>query len=542
MAKSDWNGLLAVLGGDPWRENEELRLTFLTAAHRELGHKSDATEVWRLAVIAAGQDARRIRRLLSMVESWRWREERYSLIWELFNIAPSDVTLRDELMVYEYSRGQTANLNKIYARLMQIAGSNQLIRNNFAYSSLLLDTNVASAHLHARAVFLESPQDPTFKTTYGFALYKQGQVQQAWDIMEGLALRDRPVPARILLHALYSAKLGKSLLAQDLLNGLDMSTLLPEERQLVDVTRREITRSDDTRGKETRLAELDAGSASAAQGGWIELLPSKGPNNPLVDMRLANSLYAKGDYEALGETLSARRWEEWEHVRVALLARVERSRVSGSAGVGLWRQAVVLAGIKASSLRDLEALARAWDWKDERMDVVARLYERDPGDETMLEELISYYRPRGKTHEIARLLWLRLGGAGASGANGKAADAPRCVYYSFLSQVEVSAAHTLAQRCHEDAPGGGASGVYGLSLWLQGRRDEAWTVLKDLPPEDNAGVSIALIQAMVLTDLNRPTEALAKVAQVDLAAALPEETAWAERVRSKAASAIKPSP
>lgn len=539
FAQEKWSPMLSSLVGSPWATNEELRLTYLAAAHRGLGNVREAADLWRSAVISVSQDQRRLRRLESLIVPWGWRDERYALVWELFNLNPSDVALRDDLISYELRRGNTANVNKIFARLLQVSPEDRVIRNNFAYTSLLLDTNVVSAHLYAREVFLENSENPVFKTTYALALYRQGSVQEAWDMMESMSMRERPLPARIALHAFFSSRLGKARLAQDLLNDLVVADLMPEEQRLIQQARLEMARANANLGKEQTLAALGERPAESTQLGWLALLPNGGPDQPTVDMRLADSHYANGDFEALRALLADGRWENADHLRVALLSKSERQRSANSAANGLWRQALVIASLSPTALRDLLALASAWQWQEERMDVLSRIYERDPENNDTLTELLDHYRRLARTHEMARVLWLRLGRLSEP---ERSPDASRYVYYSFLARVDMANGHSLAKRAYDIEANHSNIAIYSMSLWLQGRRQEARALLDPVQTDAVGPISISLLQAILLSEAGEHAPALAKLEVFRPERALPEEIALAARVRRAAELAASATP
>ena len=66
----------------------------LAYVYRLTGRLADSAESWKVAMIAAGQDPRKITGLLRNVETWHWENERYDLLWRLFNLMPTNTTSR----------------------------------------------------------------------------------------------------------------------------------------------------------------------------------------------------------------------------------------------------------------------------------------------------------------------------------------------------------------------------------------------------------------------------------------------------------------
>ena len=60
-----------------------------------------------------------------------------------------------------------------------------------------------------------------------------------------------------------------------------------------------------------------------------------------------------------------------------------------------------VAGRDVNRLHELEVLSKKWGWTDERMEVSAKIFERQASDATRLAELLDYYRSNARTARSA---------------------------------------------------------------------------------------------------------------------------------------------
>ncbi len=513
----DWAGLQSLLIGASWKTDEYLRRSLLARAYRETGHSLDFAESWKIAMISAGQDPRRITRLLRQVEVWRWDNERYDLLWRLFNLKPTNVPVQQFLVAREFHAGKTVNLNKIYARLVEADPDDENARNNFAYTSLLMDTNPGRAQAIARELFKLHPENVSFRTTYALALYKQGQSREALTLMEQLDPVTRLAPVPMVHEAAFAAASGQIERAETLLPELAGAQLLPEQRQLAAAASMEIARRQTAQGK---LGELMAQvqPAPGAASGWLALLPEHA-RDASVDIKLSDSYLRSGNFTALRQLLHAARWKDNEYLRYALLTYVDRSEAREDGARDYWLQTFGAAGYDSKRLHDLEVLTKKWNWEAERIDVVGRIFERESSDRKRLAELLDYYRRNARTSDMARVLWRYVNQTNTAGT-----EAAWCVYYSLLCGMNVSPAQTLAARVYGQAPNDPRHRVaYAFALWRQRRSAEALTLIRETETPDMTGMQVALVEAGALLELGRKEEAGKILNRFTSVNAVPEE-------------------
>lgn len=526
QAMQDWNGMEKLLGGARWGKEEPRRLALLACALRRAGRINDFSETWKLAVNATGQDVQQVVVLLRTVESWHWDEERYDLLWKLFNLTPNAAGVQDLLIAHEHRKGNTVNLNKIYARATEVNPGDENLRNNFAYTSLLIGANENRARQIAQELNRKHPDNVAYLTTYTFALHKQGLSRDALGLVEKLDASKRAMPDTMLHEAVYAAAAGEAERAALLLKTLPLGSLLPEERRLAGEAEAGI--AGVKRLNPSSVAET-GDFVGTAGGGWLALLPTR-PFEVPADFKRANSYYQANNLSALKESLQTARWKGHDHLRYALLAFVERQQSRESRAAELWQQAFVAAGRELSRLRDLQSLTSHWNWLPERMAVLDRIFENESPNAGLPEELLGYYRSKARTSDLARLYWRYV-----ERTNSNGSEAAWCVYYNLLCGMNVTSAQTLAERIHSIAPQDPHCRIaYAFSLWRQRRSVEAWLFVQDLADRHELGdMQWQLVVAGVLIDLGRGEDARTRLVTFDRNRALPEEITMAEALSRK---------
>ena len=526
---NDWTRLDQAIANSQWKDREFMRHAFTAYSARKNGRLADAGNAWRLAVIQAGDSTRATSELLALVARWGWQTEQYDLVWKLFALMPRSESISRQLIAWEHQQGHTANLNRIYARLMEFAGDDRMLKNNFAYSSLLLDANLSKAAEIARLNHQQEPENPYYTTTQAFALYKQNKPAEGLALLETLRPSALSTPERTMLRALLHATTGDASGAVDLLDGVKATGFLPEERLLMTRAAREVARLDREKGQNLRLHALDTSGEIDRNKGWLKILAEVAQSNPTIEMQTTDSLYAMGDLRGLGAQLRKGAWGDREHLRLALIAYVARGRSDDGSARSYWRTALGSAAGDTAKLRQLGELAAAWSWRAEQTDVAAKVFDINPSDRAAFASLMTHYRSTGRTAELVSVLNAYLS------ANPGDQD-QRCLlaYYSMLSGLNVSRAYVTAQEAYGAAPKDPRRRlVYAFALWKQRRPQEAWELLEEMQKDQRDLVPAALLRAAVLADIERRADAADELKAFDASKALPEEMSLATLLASK---------
>ena len=531
FGQRQWPELESLLRAVTWKRNEYLRQALLAHAYRAEGRSADFAEAWKLAVIAASTDIRQANALLARVDQWKWITERYAVIWKLFALVPANESVRKVLTVWEQRQGNTVNLNRLFARIVEVDPADNAARNNFAYTSLLLESNLARAGLMAQELATAEPRNPYFATTYALALFRQGHAAEALARIDALSAAERSEPRRLLLRAVFLAGAGQAAPAAELLNGVTLPQMLPEEKRLAENAAAEIVRLDRLLGNRSRLlAFREATGPESGRVGWLALVAAPRRAAATTDMQLADSLYATAAWPDLYELLHRANWKAAEDLRFALLAFVLRQRGEGPRSQEVWRQALATADRDTARVQDLRALVTQWQWAPERLETLNVIFERNPTDRLLLTELLQNYREARRTADLVRVL-----GTFVDGTAELTDEAVVHAYYSLLLDSNVAHAHVVARNAFETTPADPLRRqVYAFSLWKQKRNSEARALLAGLKPgTDSRLVPLALIHGVVMAELGFLDDSRTSLAQFDLANALPEERILAERAASR---------
>ena len=516
------------LRGTTWPKSEYLREALLAHAYRDEGRSAEFEEAWKLALIGLGTDLRKSAALLTRVDEWRWVTERHDVVWKLFALVPTNETVQQVLILWELHQGNTANLNRLFARIVEVQPGNSVARNNLAYTSLLLDSNVARAGLIAADLTAANPQDPYYSTTYALALYKQGHVAEALARLESQTVSQRAEPMRMVFRALCLAAQGQATPAADLMNGVVLTNMLPEEQHLAQGVLATIARLDRGQGNRSRMLAYQQNlEKRSGATGWLALVAAGTRSTASTDMQLADSLYAAPDWAGLQELLRATQWKSEDYLRSALLAYVLRRQGGQQQSEQAWQQALALADRNTGRLQNLQALVTEWKWSDERLETLNLVFGRTPGDRRLMAELLHTYRDAGRTAELHRVLSLSVGDS-----TDPTDEAVAQAYYSLLLDTNVAHAHVVARNAFEATPADPSRRmVYAFSLWKQHRAAEAMPLLASLAVGARSElVPIPLLRATIQAQMGARDAAQVSLTQFKTESALPEEVALAAKV------------
>jgi len=528
VLQKKWDELETYLRNCKWKDNEFVRHALLAYKHRAVGNERLFSEEWKLAVIEIGNNQRKLQSLLARVNSWNWVDERYELLWKRFSIDPADATTRQQLTAWESSRGNTSGLNRLFSRIVEVSPQDTNAKNNFAYTSLLLGTNLDRAFEIARDNYKIEPKNRDYLGTLSFALYKQGKPQDALQTLDSAGIGALIDPERLLMRALYLAELGKTQEASDVLASIRVTSLpLPEERRLHETVLTLIAKGEREQGNVARLASLTAQHSNTGNDrkSWITMLPEAFRKSPPVSMELADSFYASDDFRGLENVLKSDRWEQNDFLRLALLAYAQRNQSRDSDARATWRTALASAGNNNANLSALTEMCERWGWQQERIELFSRVFQRDPLNEKVFVELSEHYTKTGQTAELARLYEQR-----CDASPGDLDAKCRLAYYSLLTGNNVSRAHVLAREAYDAAPEDAfRTKVYAFSLFKQSRTSDSWRILEPLPDKKESGqAQTSLLKANILVQRKDEQQAKACLERFDASSALPEETSLAE--------------
>lgn len=530
LSLREWDQLRALTLEGEWPEREYLRLALLAHAYRALVRPTEFTEAWTGAVQFSGYRFRDALDLLERVQGWRWTNERIDVLWKVFGFIPNHPDLRRDLLVWEKSRGNTANINRVLSTVLDLNPRDREAFNNYAYTTLLLDADLPRMGVLARDFHAAQPEDPFGVTMMALVLFKEKQPAEALRKLESLRPTELVHPVRMALHALLLLQNGQPERARELLPGIVTRDMLPEERLMVDQVRAGLDRLDRERARDSAFA----GRGIIEGDPLVRLRLPAGAKVP-AELAKALGLAARGDTAQLAELVRGRDWGTFEYLRLAHEAAALRT-TNPAAARHAWDGAMLLARPDAGALDNLIRLADDWGWPAERIEALTALNALRPDDLARLNQLLSHFGERGRTSDMARVLRPWAERAADSG------QALRFLYLSVLSGGSTSEALVQIREMPEArAADPDWQVAFALILWREQRSAEAREVLARPRSRPQSALPEALIRALVEADLGSHAAAEAQLARFAEQDALPEEAELARRLRSRLESS-RPQP
>ncbi len=234
-AATDWAGLHELLRAADWRAEDYLRSALLARVLREQDDLRLGQEAWRQALALADRNPARLQNLRALVTRWQWTAERIDTLNLILTRTPGDRPLVAELLEYYRASRRTPEMLRVLG--LYIGDSNDPTDEAVvaAYYGLLLDTNMARAHVVARNAFEASPADNTRRMIYVFSLWKQRRAAEArpllTEVKAGAFSEVVPIP---LLRATIFVQLGDTEAARASLALFNQAIALPEEVALAE--------------------------------------------------------------------------------------------------------------------------------------------------------------------------------------------------------------------------------------------------------------------------------------------------------------------
>jgi tetratricopeptide (TPR) repeat protein len=217
-----------------WGKFEYLRHAILAKAMQESGNEPGFRAEWNLAVSAAGKEPGALIELSRLTVQWGWKRELRELWWPIArgtDRAAADWALKSLYKEY-YEAGNTEGLLSVIDRMVELSPEDPALLNNRAMLLLLLNRKGVQALGVARSLHEGSPSDPNYASTYAFALYREGRIEEALGVMKALPEGDLQEPAVAGYYGLLLKAKGQTAEAVPFFESAKKAPLLPEEEAL----------------------------------------------------------------------------------------------------------------------------------------------------------------------------------------------------------------------------------------------------------------------------------------------------------------------
>jgi cytochrome c-type biogenesis protein CcmH/NrfG len=240
VAAKDWPGLQRLVASGDWGPVDFLRVALQARALRELGSEAESAAQWNEAMKKVAGDSRQALTLAETVGKWGWRTEAIELLW----IVAKDPVKGDDALktLYRYfaKNDDTENLYRVLLHQVELHPDDPNIENNFAQLSLLLDLNSDRGQKAAREVYEKDKKNPAYVSTYAFAVYLEGDAQEALEILETLGPEQLRKPEIAAYYGIILAATDDHTRAAEYLDLGAKAMLLPQEKALIEKARRSL--------------------------------------------------------------------------------------------------------------------------------------------------------------------------------------------------------------------------------------------------------------------------------------------------------------
>ena len=229
----DWEGLRPLVKAGEWGDLDFQRHALLARVLREQNDEPGSRAQWNTAVAAASDREDALATLVGLSLRWKWHDEHNALLWVIARTDKNPKWALDQLLRQYLSEGKTRELLSLFNRYLEIDPKDAEAKNNVAYASLLLNTDLKRAQTLAAEAYKKDPANPGFAATYAFALNVAGKPQDGMKIIQAIPELERTEPANALSCGLVLAANGQKDDARKYLDRAATGKLLPQEKALL---------------------------------------------------------------------------------------------------------------------------------------------------------------------------------------------------------------------------------------------------------------------------------------------------------------------
>lgn len=280
----------------------------------------------------------------------------------------------------------------------------------------------------------------------------------------------------------------------------------------------------------TLLAWMNGRDLSLMVTEWVRYLPPDLLSKPPVCLAVAEAYSQTGDWEKLEEVTGVAPWAEMDYMRRAFLTRALERLDEGDEATHEWTEAVASARGRPDAGDCLERLAKIaaiWKWDRRAEEIMWTLATRPQCPRWVVDSLWKTAFQRGETAQLQKLsaVVAKLDPKGIAARNNYA-------FLSLLTRTDADNPHRIAETLHRESPENALVGsTYALSLYQQGKTDEAVALFSTLKPDDLRQPQVALYYAIFLLAAGQKEKADEYLKLSADWPMLPEEKALLDRVK-----------
>lgn len=264
---------------------------------------------------------------------------------------------------------------------------------------------------------------------------------------------------------------------------------------------------------------------------WIDGLPEKSRESMMVMTAVADAAIRVQDWPRLRKLIQAGVWGDVSPGTLArALAAHEHRRLNQPAGDrGVWTGAIEESRSSLSGLQVLLRLSEAWNWPEERRQVLLAITQAFPRESWAWRQLISYALSRHDAEQLWQvyLRWNRAR-AGDTGVQIETA-----IMGQLLQLRGAPGPRDTAKYLRQQPHNAGAAVAHALALWRARRTDEALPLLEALPRDAFAEPRFALAYGLLLSEAGRAQESEPMLERASAERLLPDERLLIDQARAR---------
>jgi hypothetical protein len=260
---------------------------------------------------------------------------------------------------------------------------------------------------------------------------------------------------------------------------------------------------------------------------WVRFLPPDLLSKPPVCLAVAEAYSQAGDWAKLQEFTGTSTWAELDYMRRVFLTRALERLGEADEATREWTEAVAAARSRADAMERLAKMAVMWKWDRRAEEIMWPLAAGPQCPRWVADHLWKAAMRRGETAQLQKLsaVLAKMDPKGLAARNNYA-------FLSLLTRTDEGDPHRVAESLHREKPDNALiASTYALSLFQQGKAEEAVAVMSAQKPEDLRQPQVALYYAIFLLAAGHKEKADEYLKLSADGAMLPEEKALLDRVK-----------
>ena len=260
---------------------------------------------------------------------------------------------------------------------------------------------------------------------------------------------------------------------------------------------------------------------------WVPVLPPDLVSKPPVCLAVAEAYSKAADWEKLRKLTETTTWAESDYLRRVFLVRALEHLGEEDEAAQEWTQAVAASRLSPQSLERLAKIAATWKWDRRAEEILWMLAAGPQCPRWAADSLWKICLERGETARLHKLsaIIAKWDPKGIATRNNYA-------FLSLLIRSDEGNPHQVAEALHREHPEDvRLASTYGLSLYQQGKAEDAVAVMSALSPEELRRPQVALYYAVFLIGAGHADRAEEYVKLAAGSPMLPEEKALLDRVK-----------